>query len=250
MWIFDFDSFRGKSSFKLKKNGGYAIAKRKEEKSPEKTRAKTKKGPLTRKKKEEVVVSEEFDSSDDSEEYLEPETPVPSKKKYPLIQDESEISSSAFFVEEEFEGEMSEDRDIASRQCRICFKVFATRDKLRRHATAHQGDPETFCGVCKVPIKYKYNLKNHLYKCLESRRKDFEPSRLNAAYPGFLDDCQKAALDPTIPLPSLDKFPYKMDKNGLVSGYDANLDITLDLMAGKNNREYNVDNLIKKVIDE
>uniref|UniRef100_A0A1I7UIH5 C2H2-type domain-containing protein n=2 Tax=Caenorhabditis tropicalis TaxID=1561998 RepID=A0A1I7UIH5_9PELO len=149
-----------------------------------------------------------------------------------------------------YEGEMSEDPNVFSRQCRICFKIFASRDKLRKHATAHQDEPEAYCGVCKAPIKYKYNLKLHLYKCLEDRRQAFDPKRLNEAYPGVLDQIELAARDLSVPFPTLEGLPYKMDKNGLVTGFDINLDIEMDKMAGKENEKFNVKDLIGKVLNK
>lgn len=56
---------------------------------------------------------------------------------------------------------------------------------------------------------------------------------LAKAYPDYLRQLQEAAVNPSLPMPTLNGMPYRMDRYSFVTGFDMSLDVHLDVMLPK-----------------
>ncbi|CAP38328.1 Protein CBG21569 [Caenorhabditis briggsae] len=133
--------------------------------------------------------------------------------------------------------EMSTDPAIARLQCKKCFACFKSKDKLRRHKRSHQQNAEVECNLCGAQIKYRYNLRQHLEKCVQKQVLQDELPLLEANYPDFVAKMNAAMEDPGLDLPPIPSC-FKMDKHGFVTGWDPNLKVDLAAVIPNYNKNY------------
>ncbi|CAA88876.4 C2H2-type domain-containing protein [Caenorhabditis elegans] len=152
------------------------------------------------------------------------------KKREETLKKKSETAAAK---KNKIVGAPSEDPKIRALQCDICFALFKNADKKKRHDHSHKDEPEVYCPMCNAPIKYKYNLKQHMNKCQPSQKEMEQGSMLAKAYPDYLRQLQEAAVNPSLPMPTLNGMPYRMDRYSFVTGFDMSLDVHLDVMLPK-----------------
>uniref|UniRef100_A0A1I7TA46 C2H2-type domain-containing protein n=1 Tax=Caenorhabditis tropicalis TaxID=1561998 RepID=A0A1I7TA46_9PELO len=140
--------------------------------------------------------------------------------------------------DEEEEGRESSDEEAqpvpqkTKWECDNCGTYWATKDQWHRHQQTHTSRFAATCNFCDRIIRHRFNLKAHLMKCREKALAKDKTTGIAHLYPEFAAGVVAASTDLTVDWPKLPS-GFKMDKNGLISGYDPKLSTGVAMMMKK-----------------